>query len=82
MKNLQYKIKNTVPVSTKHVFASAVLADVGVLRALVDVVAAVGESGAVRAEFVELIRAGWWTSLTRRSPSHDVRKGHRAAATS
>lgn len=66
-------------VGSDHVFAGAVLADVGVLGALVDVVAVEGGAGSVGAQQVEVGGAGHRTGLAARAPAHWLTGHHRAA---
>lgn len=58
------------PVHPYHVLTGAILADVGILRALVDVVTVVGHPSAMRTQQVELSGAGHGARLAIRPPAH------------
>lgn len=68
-------------IGSHEVLAAAIYANVGILRALVDVISIVGHSSAMWTQCLEFVRSWKWTSLTGTSPAHRLSQNYGAATT-
>jgi hypothetical protein len=68
------------PVSANHIFAGAILTDIRILGALVDVISVESGSDSVRAQEIKIGGSGHGTRLATRTPPHGFARDDGAAA--